>query len=246
MRGKAATIPFLTVVLVFSWAGTAAATECYFLMVFGSQRPAANLPPHTHSFATFIKAVGEGPNPERYALQTWTISWMPASLKIEFFRLTSDCGINLSLEGTLRWAAEDGQRTSMWGPYQVDKELFDRALGQIAHLQSGTVAYKLVDAARHTDRVSNCIHAVSNLSTDNSRMRCGPPGWGESASYLIVLHFMPWIIDCRQTHAWILQRMGLECYPLVHRDLSCNPTKNPALRLLQSGAHRSLEHRLPH
>src|SRR5260370_120490 len=116
--------------------------ESYFMIVFGSQLPKVNLPAHTHNFAIFIKATGEGDCWDQYALQGWTISWVPETLKIEVLRLFPDCGVNLGLHESLKWANGDGQRISMWGPYQIQKELFDRALGRVAHLQSGSVSYK--------------------------------------------------------------------------------------------------------
>jgi hypothetical protein len=211
---------WLPVFLVLALAGSARAGESFYMIVFGSQLPKLNLPAHTHNFAIFLRATGEGCCMEQYRLEGWTISWMPQSLQVKVLRLRPECGVNLGLHQSLAWALEDGQRISMWGPYQIRKELFDRALAQVARLQSGAVAYKAINLCRCTDQVTNCIHAVSSLSTDSSRLQCGIPGWGESASYLVVLNLATWIIDPHQTHDWLISRLGLDRYPLVRRDLS--------------------------
>ncbi len=235
---------WLPVFLVLSLTGSARAGESYYMIVFGSQLPKINLPAHTHSFAVFLRARGEGCCMDQHGLEGWTISWMPRSLQIEVLRLHPECGVNLSLHQSLAWAQGDCQRISMWGPYQIQKELFDRALCQVARLQSGAVSYKAINLCRFTDQVTNCVHAISNLSTDSTRLHCGFPGWGESASYLIVLNLAPWILDHHQTHDWLIGRLGLDRYPLVRRDLSCNPTTNPVLRFLEGGVHWSLQHQL--
>jgi hypothetical protein len=221
--------------LLLGLANPVQADEAYFMLVFASQRP-VNLPRHTHTFATFVKATWNGPQCASPQFQAWTISWMPQTLLIELYRLRSECGINLDLHSTLRWAREDDQRISLWGPYQIQKELFDRALGQIVHLQSGTVTYKAVVTGFPPDRVSNCSHAVGDLVPD-SRTHLGVRSWGDSASYFVTLSLAPWIIDSRRTHDWILPRLGLADCPLIRRGLNRIPTRNPILRSWQRVAH---------
>jgi hypothetical protein len=221
--------------LLLALAKPAQADEAYFMLVFGSQRP-VNLPRHTHTFATFVKATWTGPGCTTPQIQAWTISWLPCTLAIEPYRLCPESGMNLDLHSTLRWARADGQRISLWGPYQIQKELFDHALGQIAHLQSGAVSYKAVDTGYPADRVSNCSHAVGALVPD-SRIHLGIGSWGDSASYFVTLALAPWIIDSRRTHDWILPRLGLCDCPLVRRGLECIPTRNPLVRTWQMVAH---------
>ncbi len=231
---------WLAALLLFPLANTAAAGEAYYLLVFGSQLPGLNRPAHTHSFATFVRATGLGEGCAAPQIQAWTISWLPRTLDIEVYRLRPECGVNLDLHGTLRWAFDDGQRVSMWGPYQIQKDLFDRALAQVAFLQSGAVCYKAVDTGYSTERVCNCIHAIADVALDSPRLHVGVPGWGESASYFVTLDLAPWIIQPRQTHDWLLPRLCLTNYPLVRRDLEHNPTRGPVLRTLQTAARLSL------
>jgi hypothetical protein len=236
---KKGTAPFfaqaLSVAAILLALGTAGASEFHYVMVFGSERSGFQ-PAHTHSFATFIRVTGNGPYPNPATLQAWTISWLPRSLDIEFYRLLPEPGTNLDLCTTLRWALGDGQRVSVWGPYQIRKELFDEALRQVDHLRFGAVRYKAVDTGYPTDRVSNCIHAVSDVALNAPRLRIGTPGWGESASYFIVRNFQPWLLDPVHTHDWILTRLGLTNYPLFRRGLDQNPARSVVLRTLQRTA----------
>jgi hypothetical protein len=240
---KLARFPGMVLFLVLALAGSARADEAYFMLVFASQRP-VNFPAHAHTFATFVKATWPAPGCAAPQLQAWTISWMPRTLAIEVGRLSPEGGVNLDLHSSLRWALGDGQRISVWGPYQVRQELFDRALGRVGRLQSGAFCYKAVTTGYAREEVTNCVHAVGDLALDNPRLHLDIRSWGDSAGYFVTLSFVPWIIQPRQTHDWILPRLGLCNYPLVRRDLERNPTRNLILRPLQSLAHLSLKRSL--
>jgi hypothetical protein len=107
---------------------------------------------------------------------------------------------------------------SLWGPYQIEPDLYGRALKQIGLLESGQVQYKANDAWHRADRVSNCIHAVSTVA-DGPWLRVLSPGWGETASYVVLRRLLPWVIDCDHVHPWVGSALGLDAYPLIYRDL---------------------------
>src|SRR5947209_18198000 len=88
---------------------------------------------------------------------------MPANRTIRPLACRPEYGHNFGLHETLRYALDNGDRVSLWGPYRIDRDLYYRALDQIALLESGDVLYKAIDAAYATDSVSNCIHAVSSI-----------------------------------------------------------------------------------
>ena len=68
------------------------------------------------------------------------------------------------------------------GPYRIDAELYCRAVRQVALLESGQVLYKANDVGYPSDRVSNCIHAVSSIS-EGYRLRVASPlGTGVSGA----------------------------------------------------------------
>ena len=62
-------------------AGETRGEEFYYVMIFGSQsRP--KLLQYTHTWATFVRAVGEGPDASNYCVYQHTISWLPQSLDV--------------------------------------------------------------------------------------------------------------------------------------------------------------------
>jgi hypothetical protein len=194
------------------------ANEHYYMMIFSAQTASSD-PRLTHSFATFVRATGTGPSAEAYQIEAHTISWMPQSLDIVVLCLRPERGINLDLASSLRWAESVGSRVSMWGPYEIQKELYDRARAQEARLNSGTVLYKALDGRFRPGTASNCIHAVADLDMDRGLLESGQ-GRGDTASYQVMQHLARRIIDPGQTHPWVARRLGLAGYPLVWRDAS--------------------------
>jgi hypothetical protein len=211
LRGVAA------LALLSCGAGACRGEEFYYVLVFGSQQGPGRVR-YSHTFATFVRATGRGPCAQSYRLDAFTISWLPQTGAIRPLALAPEAGTNLGLGATLRWARETGQSVCLWGPYQVERELFDRALDQARLLESGQVCYQLLDAGRPTDAVSNCVHAVTSVAGGHRpRLLC--PGCGAAASHVAALRFRPWIIDCSRKHEWVAERLGLGGWPLVRREL---------------------------
>ena len=173
------------------------ANESYFVLVFGSQRT-PNRAKYTHTFATFVKMTEEGPG--RCSFEAHTISWLPQTLDVRIYALFPECGANFELHDTLRFVLSEEERVSVWGPYQAEKELYDRAIEQIAWLEEGNIRYKAVDSAYPTWLVSNCIHAVADINREALRLRVFSPGFGEVASYAVARRLTKWLIDPDTTH----------------------------------------------
>ena len=180
----------------------ACADERYFVTLYASQR--SNREPQlTHSFALFSRAeVDSGSSEEGGALhETFTISWMPASGVIRLLA-PPETGKNFTLAETLEWASRHGLRTTAWGPFEVSKEVYDRAWEQKNRLESGAVRYKALDRRFRGGGAVNCIHAVSDvipgvlLSTGSAA--------GEAATALILRHYRPHLIEPEQVHRWVL------------------------------------------
>jgi hypothetical protein len=195
-------------------AGAARADDCYYVLVFGSQLPEPD-PNYSHSWATFVRASGNAPT---CVIESHTISWLPRTLEVHLRKLHPEPGVNLELRPTIVWALDNHMRISLWGPYQVDRDLYCRSRRQFALLESGRVRYKAMDAGSESDRVSNCIHAVTSM-TGGYRVRVLSPGWGETASFYIARRMQPWIIDPSRRHDWLLTALGLDGDPLIRRDL---------------------------
>lgn len=211
----------------------ATAQESYYVLVFGSQRPIINQGAHTHTWATFVRVTGDPTRPGASKVEPHTVSWLAATLIIRPMALLPEPGVNLDLHRSLQLAYDDCQRVSMWGPYQIDKCFFDRAVIKQATLESGAVRYKAVDVGYDSARVSNCVHACADIS-QGPRLRVGQPGWGQSASYFVALTYRPFMLDDRTTHDWLLDALALRPYPIVRRELEDNPTRNFVLRGMQN------------
>jgi hypothetical protein len=219
---------WVALLLLLGPANPAGATEAYYVLVFGSQRT-LNEPCYSHSWATFVRAVWDRPGPPR--LEAHTISWLPRSLRIRVLALAPENGTNLDLDATLRYVLANGERVSLWGPFQIDRGLYLRALEQIRLLQSGRVLYKKLDTGYTSDCVSNCIHAVSSLA-EGHRLHVLTPCWGETASFAILGDFSPWIMEPCTVHSWVAKALGLAAYPIIYRQPGEHPRSGALLRLL--------------
>ncbi len=218
--GRIVSTWFAATFLLLAVASGARAGESYYVLVFGQQR-FPNTVNYSHTFATFVRVSwpGAGPCPAAPCLEAHTISWMPASLRLRPVALCPECGHNLDLHATLRWAQSNGMRTSLWGPYAIRPELYAAALRQVRLLDSGQVLYKVNDMGYRSDEVSNCIRAVSAVMAGNGRFLTDC-GWGEAASYRVLCRMEPCVVNPATVHAWVGSALGLDGYPIIYRDWS--------------------------
>jgi hypothetical protein len=196
----------------------ARAGEAYYLLMFASQR-VPNNPNNAHTFATFVRVCweGDGPCPSDATFEAHTISWLPANLVIRVQAICAETGHNFGLHETIRFLQDQGERLSLWGPYLIEPELFERAMRRKARLESGSIRYKADDAFRNDSRVSNCIHAVSAVA-EGPRLVVLEPGYGEMASYVVLRKLTRWIIDPNTPHYQVSSALGLDQYPIIYRD----------------------------
>jgi hypothetical protein len=235
-----ATLLVLLVLLVLP-AGVRAG-ETHYLLMFGSQT-IPNEPRYAHTFAVFVRESWPGPGacPGNSTLESHIISWLPQSGVVRPYALFAECGRNYSLDETLQFAHESCQRVSLWGPYQIDPELYHRGLERLAELDRGEIRYQANDAVRHPHRVCNCIRAVS-AAAGGLRVRVATAAWGETASYAVLRRFRPWIENPHATCDSIVFRLGLEKHPIIYRNWEpprSGALTGPVFRLL--GGERDLE-----
>lgn len=225
---------FLGGLLLVCLPAAGVAGEHYFVVVFGSNQRPLKDPRHAHSWAVFVRLCGAGCDLSKYEMEYVTVSWLPCTLEVRLHAARSEPGTNVELHDTIHWALASRQVISYWGPYEILPELYWTAYRGAARLNSGAVRYKAIDSFRSTSRVTNCIHAASELAEGEGRLRIGTPGWGDTASYFITLKYEDWIVDWT-THDWIIDCLGLRGYPMWQRDIDRgNPTVRPLLRLYQS------------
>ncbi len=197
----------IAIVVGLTAGGYARADDRYYMMLFAAQSD-PNLVKNAHTSALFVKASGQGRFPDNYQIESHSISWMPATLKIEPLRRDPEAGTNLSLAQSLEWAKSVGSQVTMWGPFPIKKELFDMAVKQEERLKSGQVLYLCLDDRLRGRGASNCIHAVSDLDTTQARLHTGN-SYANEATKLVATHFEPHILTARTSNRWLVDRLDL-------------------------------------
>jgi hypothetical protein len=195
----------------------ATAQDRHYLWIFSSQSE-PKLARYTHTWAAFARLRdGCGPRP----FEAFAISWMPASLQIRPFAIRPEPGVHLDLPTTLRFVHCEGERISVWGPYEISGCLYEHAVRQKAHLESGQVQYRAIDPVIRRDTISDCIHAVSDIASDQTRLKyIETLFFGEAAGRRIAHAYRNRGLLCppREDLAWAERALGMTCYPIIRRD----------------------------
>lgn len=200
--------------IAFLTTGSARADERYYAMIFGSES-SPKLLRYTHTWATFIRVVGEGGDPNGFQVYQHTISWLPASLRIRVLSPVPEQGVNPDLYTTLDLVARNGECVTMWGPFETSPEIYARSLQIKAIIESGAVRYRAISTP-HNLLVSDCIHAVAAVDPVFGRghyplIRIGKP----ASRYLARQVMTRSVFDQYQTDArWLIPRLGLDRYPI--------------------------------
>src|SRR5437660_16310 len=106
----------LSVAALLASAAPASAGESYYIIIFGSQSHPKQLR-YTHTWATLVRAVGEGPDSVGYHLEYATISWLPRTLNVRVLSPHGEPGVNLDLYTTLNVVLANRELITMWGPF---------------------------------------------------------------------------------------------------------------------------------
>jgi hypothetical protein len=193
----------------------APAQERYYLLVFASQST-PKVPRYTHTWATAVRVRDQGPN-RHPVIESQTISWLPASRRVHLWDLRVETGVNLDLRRTLEEMRGQGQKVSLWGPYEIDPDLYRHVLAQKAFLESGRVGYQALDDVGEAGIIgngTNCIHAVAECDE-----RFGYPFWicGEATGEFMVEHLAEQgaLINPNRSHDWVIPVLGLTDYPII-------------------------------
>ena len=109
-------------------AGTGRGGEFYYVLIFGSQSSPKILR-YTHTWATLVRVVGEGPDPRNYEIYAHTISWLPETLEFRVWRPWPEPGVNLDLYQTLDVVYSNRERVTMWDPCSSKKRYTTGRLG---------------------------------------------------------------------------------------------------------------------
>jgi hypothetical protein len=182
-------------------AGARADDRCYMIVFAAQVEPSQ--PRYSHTFATFVRV------PDQGELETRTISWMPRSLTIEPFRMSTVPGINLDLPDTLKWTKSVNARVTMWGPFAIRQTFYERAAKYAEWLNTSPIQYVMADRKFRGKGGVNCIHALTDMDTTQPQLDSGAAS-GEEASLMAVKHFRPYIVSTDQPADWLVQKLGLK------------------------------------
>jgi hypothetical protein len=230
MRGfeylRTATFTFL----LLGFCGTSVrAGEFYYLLIFGAQSQPKRLR-DCHTWATFVKAVGEGTDPNNYTLEANTISWVPASLDVKVWSPRPVPGMNMSLEQTLNWVYSRGENVTMWGPFRVGQALYQRSLEVRSTLEGGSIQYRAIDTAANL-LISDCIHALAAVDPQFGRGHYPLIRIGNSASRHIASQIKSRSLFDQSVsdNQWLVPRLGLCRYPIEIVPPSQTPSRKGPL-----------------
>jgi hypothetical protein len=198
--------------------------ERYYALIFGSQS-VPKLPRYSHCWATMVRVTIDDCTRQAVRVEPFTISWMPASLEINPWRLCPEPGVNLGLHDTIRLMLHQREEVAVWGPYELPADSFARFIAQKAHLESGLVQYKCIDPLDRRSNVSDCIHAITDKDPIYNRWFYPVARFGEAASHHIVkqLYVRGRILNPGQNNDWLLGVLQLNSYPLVRREYVPGP-----------------------
>src|SRR5687767_4135429 len=208
---------FLTCAFLLAIVPALRADERYYVVLFASQN-STNDARLSHTFATFVK-IDRQDDPkqraQRETAQSVTISWLSAGGSVRILERPVT-GRNYTLQESLTWAEERGLTTTMRGPFEIGKDVFDRAVKQKERLESGAILYKAVDRRFRPEVAINCVHAVSDvlpgplLMTGSAR--------GDAATAMVANHYRPYFVDPERTHVAVLRHLGLNGNVALVRD----------------------------
>lgn len=192
-----------------------AADEFHYVLIFGADSHPKQLR-HAHTFAVFVRAVGQGPDADTYALEQFTLGWCPATQKTRVWAVHPEPGVNLDLPGSLAFCAQNRADVTLFGPYRISPLLYASAVAQYQKLATGSELYRAIDPAWDSD-VSDCIHAVTDIDYQFGRRHYPLLRTGRAAATHIAQQFelrSPYV-RLNEDHSWLIPRLGLDRYPLT-------------------------------
>ncbi len=199
-----------------------AADDYYFTLFTAEATPYRSEKTHTFLAITRIPQ-------DSGVVETREMSWLPATLHVRGIALRPEKGVNLSVADTLAVCRRDNMRVSVWGPYQIQPELYNRLSNQITRLETGKIKYKGADTFQPSFHAMNCYHAIWNISNPFQKFT-GPFTSGDTTGGKTVHLFRQWIITPEQTHDDILKVIGVDQEVLTRRSHDYWPSQGDAFR----------------
>jgi hypothetical protein len=186
--------------------GDESAGETFYLVVFAAQEEEGYHPETSHCFATFARIVEpEGSEP---VVELHHINWFSrrghrtgvthAVFEDDGTPTRPEPGENRTTREALLLASLHGLKVTRWGPFEIARELHERALQQVDLLEGRIpgrrILYKAFDiGCRESDAnvALNCVHAISDVDREGGPLRTWTR-YGEGAASLVVQHLGRW------------------------------------------------------
>ncbi len=162
-------------VVVVALVGSSAQADDYYVTIFAAESVPYR-PDKTHTFLAVTRVPCAG------VPETYEIGWLAATTHIRGFAALPEPGKNFTVAESLAVCRRDEMRVSVWGPYRIKEELFDRLRDQSMRLSSGRIKYKGTDNLYPSCVAMNCYHAIWNV-TDPLRKHSGPFTAGQRAAF---------------------------------------------------------------
>jgi hypothetical protein len=177
----------------------------YYILLFGGLAVET-----AHTWATWVKVT---PQPDgSQHLESFTISWLPKTLKVRPWAVHPEPGRNLTLDETLDYMKTGSHDLSLWGPYEIRGRWYEQAAAYKATLDSGAVRFRTLDRGEKRPDVNHCVHAVAK--TDLALMADVQPvlWYGEPITRKLAESMVRVgvVADPHTTHDWIVSALGLD------------------------------------
>ncbi len=181
--------------------------DSYFMVIYSAEK--ANTPTRSHCFATFARVSQPDGSSDPPKIELHHINWFSVrghrcgatfGLVEGNGRPTrAEPGANLTTRDALELVLDGNHRVSRWGPYEIERGLYEQALRQIDLLDGRVpgrkILYKAIDLGYREGaeiQALNCIHAVSDIVRKPSPLRTWT-AYGDEAARRVVRHLRPWI-----------------------------------------------------
>jgi hypothetical protein len=207
------------VAIVLGSSGAFAQTgDRYYVLIFGSQSQ-PKLLKYTHTWATFVRVIGDETNPNGCTIYQHTISWLPETLNVRVWSPVPEPGVNLDLYQTLQAVSANNERVTLWGPFVITPDIYERSLRVYQIVNSGAVQYRAISTS-YDLLISDCIHAVAAVDPVFGRshyplVRIGDPASRYLARQIVVRSLENRGIDqAAFDNSWLIPRLALDRYAI--------------------------------
>ena len=98
------------------------------------------------------------------------MSWLPQTLDLHVWRPWPEPGVNLDQYQTLNVVYSRRESVTMWGPFVIDKETYDRSLSVLPDHRQRDGRSRAISTPGNL-LISDCIHAVAAVDPIFGRER---------------------------------------------------------------------------